>query len=169
METCDICGKVINGDVYVCEVEGAVMHLCSSCAKGKKLVETIPAEPSHSSAARTKGAVPRAPTSKQGNNLEEEGGNLVDNYGSIIRNAREALKLPLKVLAERISEKESTLLRVEEQKTLPTIKLTKKLEKELGIKITEQNVEPSSTSRQGAYKQQKEITLGDAAFEKRKK
>ena len=67
------------------------------------------------------------------------------------------MKLPMKVLAEMINEKETLLSRVEQQHTLPTLKLAKKLEKALNIKL-----EAAPEQRQDAPKSKKSsATLGE--------
>lgn len=154
MEECEICGRPTD-TLYVVELEGARVMVCESCSKGKALIGKI--DLAH------KGADRKEHYKLKSNKVEEE--EVVDNYGTIIRKAREAMGLPLKVLAERINEKESTMLRVEEMKTLPSVTLTKKLEKELGIKLT------SKETGEGAavpMKKSGPITLGDAAFTKTK-
>jgi uncharacterized protein (TIGR00270 family) len=85
---------------------------------------------------------------------------LVENYGEEIRKAREALSLPLKVLAERINEKESTLTRIEKQEMLPSEKTRQKLEKELGIKLLSK---ASDTKTFIASKKSEPVTLWDLA------
>lgn len=149
MEECEICGKP-SETIYVIEIEGAQMSACISCAKGKKVLakreESVMAEPKR--AAHEK--------------VEEGEEELYDDYGTMIRKRREELSLPLKVLAERINEKESTMKRVEEQKTLPSQELMKRIEKELGIKLTHkvEQIRSHGTGTGGS------ITLGDAAFKK---
>ncbi len=147
---CEICGEETDM-VYVVEVEGAVMNVCAECAKGKKVVQKIDLSKKENKEI------------KQVKKEEEK--EIVDNYGSLIRKAREKLGLPLNVLAERINEKESTLLRIEEEKTLPTDKIIKKLEKELGIKLTEEPKEQSNVN----IKPDEPITLWDAAEKKEAK
>ncbi len=152
MEECEICGKPTN-KIYVIEIEGAQMRVCESCAKGKKILQV--------EEEQVERHVPERKQSKASEGEEE----LYDNYGEMIRKRCEELGLPLKVLAEKISEKESTLKRVEEQKTLPSFELAKKIEKELGIKLTHK-VEPIVSHGTGKGP---EITLGDAAFKKEQK
>ncbi|MGC8710481.1 MAG: multiprotein bridging factor aMBF1 [Candidatus Micrarchaeia archaeon] len=152
METCEICGRETDM-LYVVEVEGAVMDVCSECAKGKKVIEKL----SQHADEKNKQYISKSTTSKS---AEE----VITHYGAAIRKARESVGLPLKVLAERINEKESTLLRVEEEKTLPNITLTKKLEKELGIKLTEQVKEEKRVQ----LRPNEPITLWDAAEKKEK-
>ncbi len=129
--------------------------VCDNCAAGKKIIGKID--------LGGKGAGKKDSYSLKSNVVEED--EVVDNYGTLIRKGREKLGLPLKVLAERINEKESTMLRVEEQRTLPSVTLTKKLEKELGIKLTSKAAPVNSAMPTG---KSGPITLGDAAFTKAK-
>jgi len=148
---CDICGKETN-IIYVVEVEGAVMNVCAECSKGKKVIDKI--DPS-----RQEKKVAKAKEEK------EKESEIIEHYGEAIRKAREKLGLPLNVLAERINEKASTLLRIEEEKTLPTDKVVKKLEKELGVKLLEEKKEEPTVH----IKPDEPITLWDAAEKKEAK
>ena len=82
---------------------------------------------------------------------------MIEGYGRAIRGAREGMKLPLKVLAEMLNEKETLLLRIEEEKTQPNDTLIKKLEKSLNITLT---IKPKA---EGAYhgKKNGSVTIGD--------
>ncbi len=146
MYDCEVCGKSVS-TVYVVEIEGAQMNACEKCARGKSAIEVMGPEKE----ANKKHARPAA-ASKE----EDE---VIAGYGSVIRKARESFSMPLKVLAERISEKESTLFRVENMKMLPSAALVKKLERELGIKLTEKQVHEAR--KQGSGRNEP-ITLGDA-------
>ncbi len=132
-------------EVYIVSVEGADLRVCTSCAKGKKLL--------YKEVEEKRGAAPRR-TIKKG----EEEVELVDGYGKMIHSARDRMQLPLKVLAEMINEKEAHLLRIEEEKTQPSIELTRKIEKALNIKITQQR---GDEPRVGAGRKPGGITLGD--------
>jgi putative transcription factor len=142
MEECEICGAKTN-DVYIVDVEDVELRVCTKCAKGKKIVSKV---------------VGKNATQKFVKSSKSEEPQLVENYGLLIHNARESMKLPIKVLAEMINEKETLLLRVEQQRTLPTLQLAKKLEKALGIKLaeTEQQNENVVFSKKGD-----KATLGD--------
>jgi len=148
---CEICGKETN-IIYVVEVEGAVMNVCVECSKGKKVIEKI-------DLSKQEKKVAKAVKEK------EKESEVIEHYGEAIRKAREKLGLPLNVLAERINEKASTLLRIEEEKTLPTDKVIKKLEKELGIKLLEEKKEEPTVH----LKPDEPITLWDAAEKKEAK
>ncbi len=150
MYDCEICGKK-TPTLYVIDVEGAEMTTCASCAAGKNIEDTIEAadvnkKPVHRTAAQ-----------------EEPQEEMVEDFGGTIRKARESMGIALNVLAEMINEKESTLNRVEQGKMQPTVALTKKLEKQLGIKLT--TIAEGSGGKEKAGKDAP-ITLGDAAFKK---
>ncbi len=124
MEECELCGRQMK-DAYIVSIEGADLRVCASCAKGKKVLYRE---------VEGRGSAPSRKTIK----TSEEEVELVEGYGKIMHAARDRMQLPLKVLAEMINEKEAHLLRVEEEKTMPSIELTKKIEKALSIKITQQ-------------------------------
>ena len=127
MTECEICGRSTD-DLYEIKVEAALMLVCEKCSRGKSVL--------HQFGRETKQAIPSysAPPGKgSGREGEDE---IVENYGEVVRNAREALGLPVKVLAEKINETESSLSRIERQKAPPSEKVMRKLEKELGIKLT---------------------------------
>ena len=109
MEECELCGAQTK-NAYVVNVEDVELRVCAKCAQGKKVLS----KPSYKIAA--KATRPK----------REEDQPLVENYGKVIRAARDRMDLPLKVLAEMLNEKETLLSRVEQQSTLPTMKLMKK-------------------------------------------
>lgn len=147
MEECELCGRPTK-DIYVLNVENVELRACASCAKGKKVLRTE-MEPK---------AQKQSPSFRRPKKISEEERLLVDNYPAVIRNAREEMKLPLNVLAEMINEKEHFLLRIEEGKTMPTIELTKKLERALKIKLTE---EPGAQEKKVSTRRGESATLGD--------
>ena len=113
--------------------------------KGKKLL--------YREVEEAKGSAPRKTIRKKEEEVE-----LVEGYGRKMHAARDLMQLPLKVLAEMINEKEGHMLRVEEEKTMPSIELTKKIEKALHIKITQQkDEEPKVHTGKGTGG----VTLGD--------
>ena len=62
---------------------------------------------------------------------------IVANYGSVVREAREAKGLDLEQFATAILEKKGTLAKVESNNLIPDDKLRAKIEKFLGVKLTE--------------------------------
>jgi putative transcription factor len=151
MAECEICGKETN-DLYDVNLEGAAMLVCAKCAEGRGKPRRQP-----------QGAERSAPHAAAASSAEEA--ELVGNYGGVIRRAREALGLPLKVLAEKISEKESTLVRIEKQRVPPTEKERKKLERELGIRLLAKGDEKKVAA---GPRRDEPISLWDAALKKGK-
>lgn len=160
---CESCGsKMEKDDSYLVLIEGAQLDVCFRCKRLGKIIRAPRSRynaPSHG-----EDYTPRR--SSMQSRFE-----IVENYGSKLRDARNKLTLPLQVLAERINEKESFLDRIEKQKTRPNETVAKKLEKELGIKILEE-AEQSSTAIFETSKKRSSggITLGDILeIEKKKK
>ncbi len=152
MDSCDVCGKQ-SSDMYSVLLEGARMIVCEKCSRGNKIIAKIESGQGSS----TKSHVGRQ---------KEDEVEVVEDYGDIIRKARESTGLNIDQFAMKINERASGLRRVEEGRTLPTVQLTEKLEKELGIKLTA----PAEKSQKSAVISKDEpITLWDAAYKKEKK
>lgn len=150
MEECELCGEPTQ-NIYGINVDSVELRVCAGCAKGKRIVYR---EEAKSRRPGSKGRGAQAVVQRPARGELE----VVDDYGRKIRNAREAMKLPTKVLAEMINEKESLLIRVEGQRTLPNEKLTKKLEKALGIKLEQVGEAGEAKGRSG---RKDEATLGE--------
>ncbi len=128
MEECELCGRSTE-IVHVIDIEGAEMRVCASCANGKRLLYKEDKRAAHKSSVDLQVKSQRV---EKGDMFE-----LVPDYGTVIHNARERLKIPIKVLAEMINEKEHFLARVESQKTVPPDALVGKLERALNVKLRE--------------------------------
>lgn len=124
MDECELCGNPM-AETYFVSIEGVELGVCAKCAKGKRIVRRV------SSAAAVKAGRAEQRRPEKARNETE----VIENYGTVMRKAREGMKLPMKVLAEMINEKETLLVRVEQQRTIPPEKLVKKLEKALNIKL----------------------------------
>ncbi|HVC58721.1 MAG TPA: multiprotein bridging factor aMBF1 [Candidatus Acidoferrales bacterium] len=135
MEECELCGRKAN-DIYLVNIEGAELRVCVNCAQGKKIVATYIQKTEQKGKSFASTRPPR-----------EEDQRLVENFGTVIREARDRMHLPLKVLAEMIAEKETFLARVEHQSTMPSIALTKKLEKALNIKLIDMTSDTGGQNR----------------------
>ena len=133
--------------MYEIVLDGAQMLVCEKDAGGREVVKTCGPRQKDNR---------RMPTAAAAEETEE----LVENYGALIRKARETIGIPVKVLAERISEKESTLDRIENEKTLPSEKTRVKLEKELGIRLLAKSQNPKTFV---AIKKSEPTTLWDLA------
>ena len=149
--SCDICGATpVRAQILV---EGAKLLACGRCMKTGKIIHRFhDDEPD---------AVPEA------YKPPEESEEIVEDYGKLIRSAREKAKLPIAVVAERIREKESYLQAIENERLAPTMDVAKKLEKELGIKLIE-TVQESAGASAAASAKFSEPTLADMVSEKKK-
>ncbi len=153
--TCDICGK--EGAVAIVLIEGAKLATCGSCSRGGKTLYRLYDEEDSAPVAVKR----RAP-------METE--EIVDDFDKIIKTAREKKGLPLTVVAERISEKESYIHAIEHGRLSPTLPVAKKLEKELGIKLIEKVTEDlTPLSEKGTRGGNKELTLADMLDQPNKK
>ena len=149
---CEICGKKIIGKPKKTKIESSVMVTCDACAKFGK-VQREPPKPRKQRSIRRK---PR---------FEEPSQEILENYNVIIREAREKNGWSREDLAEKIYEKASVISRLESGKMVPDVKLARKLEKILNIKLMEKvdSIKPEDSehsARRGA-------TIGDIARIKR--
>lgn len=145
MEECELCGRKTES-VAVVLVEDVEFRVCDRCAEGKKIV----------SRPKERQRVPQSSYQRPGGDAEEE--ILVANYGEVIRKGREAMDLPLKVVAEMLNEKHSLLLRIEEQEARPPTELRKKIERLLNVKLMEK---PKDYESKQAGKPGGKPTIGD--------
>jgi len=169
---CESCGsKIEDGESYFVNIEGARLNVCFKC---KHLGTTIRASSQssqpRSGSSQSSGSYSSSYSQSRASSRREP--ELVENFGERIRNARESMSLPLNVLSERISEKESFIDRIEKQKTRPPISVARKLEKELGITLLEVD-EASPIQGSVSFKKSsapRALTLGDILeIEKKKK
>jgi putative transcription factor len=120
---CDICGK--QNATNMALIEGARMAVCANCSKFGKILNSM--------------SISEKPAAGAEQSPDQEIEDIVENYGRIIHAAREKISLPLKVLAEKIQERESYLEKIEAGKLLPSINVARKLEKELAIRLVEKS------------------------------
>ncbi len=142
---CEICDKRTTNPVKI-RLEGAVMNACESCAK---LGERISSPPIFAS--------------KREFELSKE--EIVENYSSLVKSAREKRGMTQEQLAREILEKEFIIQRIEQGRMPPTIGLAKKLQRALGIQlitmVAQEKVELGSAKSSG-------FTLGDLIKIKKK-
>ncbi len=149
---CEICGKPIEGEPIPIEVDKAVLYVCRSCAAqyGKRVVQRPPpAAPQKRPAARPRPAPPPL-------HLE-----LVDNFGEVVRKARENLGLSREALAAMLGVKETVLRRIEAGQLQPDYALAKKLEKTLGVRLLVEVAEEGAAK--GGDRLERGLTLGEVA------
>jgi len=161
---CELCGKPIRGKGFRIMIMGAILTVCSECAKYGTPIY------SQSKSRRRMGYVTPPPKTKSSRSrLMDEDVEIVEDYAERIRAAREALGWTKEILAERVKEKVSVIRRIESGAMIPPISLARKLESVLRIKLLEPTIH--ITPPKQSYKNF-ELTLGDIAeikFKKRAK
>ncbi len=162
MMRCEICGKRIRGNAKEVYVDGAKLEVCKRCAKHGTAVE--PHEKKRSRSRSKKGK--SEPKKKKSYSRKRDDRRIIPNYSEVIRNAREEMELSQKDLASKINEKESVIHRLETESMLPTIKLAKKLEKALNIKIMDKISKDVDLPKY--EKGSKSLTIGDIIEIKKK-
>ena len=121
---CSICGKKVD-EIYMAEVEGAKLELCSLCAKYGKGIRKV-----EQPVIRKKKKIARAEP--------EAIYDLVSDYASKIRQTRISEGLNPKDFAHRINEKESVMKKIEVGKLKPSLRLAEKIERAFGVKLIEE-------------------------------
>jgi len=124
---CEICGKKIVGKPLKTKIDSSVMEVCKECSKFGKIIR----EPTTS----RKKSFRRPP--KRSRRPMDTVYEVVEDYGRIIRSEREKRDWSREDLAERINEKVSVINRIESERMEPDIKLARKLERLLKIKLLE--------------------------------
>jgi len=121
---CEICGKKVE-KVFVAEIEGVVLKVCEECSKSGKILNVIDDKKKNKPVTKT-----------QKLNYEEDY-ELIENYGMLIREARNQAGLSIEELARIVGEKSSYIRKIEKEEIRPSEKIISKLEKILRIKLTE--------------------------------
>ncbi|MGC8571113.1 MAG: multiprotein bridging factor aMBF1 [Caldivirga sp.] len=174
--TCDICGREINGEPIVVEIDGAVLTLCQRCAsryanvKGVRVVSgVIQQTPSGQATIKPRQRyitpVRQVKRRSEVNVNQAERLEVIDNYGEVIKDARSRLGMSRDVLASMLGIKESTLRNIEDGKLIPDINLARRMEKVLGVKLL---VEREEAEMEFGESGGGEVTLGDIVEIRRK-
>ena len=135
---CEMCGKEVPMTKTVI-VEGSRLNVCPGCARfgedyrasssnGAPVTQTVIEERLQKRERRMQSKDIYAGSASV---------ELVDDYGGVIREARVAKGMDLDQFAASILEKKGTLAKIEANNLIPDDKLIKKIEKALGIKLTE--------------------------------
>jgi Predicted transcription factor, homolog of eukaryotic MBF1 len=129
VERCEVCGRPIYGKPYLVVIEGAVMRVCSECAKLGK--------PYTPGARATRPGNPEArPGPGEGSRDEDlEELILVPDYHRLVKEARERLGLTQEELAAKAGLKASVISKVESGRFRPDVQTARRLEGILRIRI----------------------------------
>ena len=168
---CEICGTEIKGEPYKTKIDNSLMITCRECSRYGK-VQRKPQPKTNRNIKKNNqnknrnNTYNQRPAKRPYSRNQEPEYELVEDYGAIIRQAREKENLTQKKLGEKIYERESVISHIESGKIHPEIKIARKLEKLLNIKIVEK-VESNEQEFKdiGRYR---EATIGDIARIKRK-
>lgn len=155
---CELCGK--EAELYLIEIEGTRLSVCYACKKFGKMIKKIAVETPKEEKRKAKQAKIFKEPEKE---IIEV---IVSNYAEIIRKKREKLGLKQKDFAKIISEKESLLSKIETKEMEPSIRLARKLEKILRIKLVEVLEEAAGEKKEA---KSEELTIGDLVKVKSKK
>lgn len=154
---CEICGRGIQGKPTQISIERSILTVCQECSRFGVPVDKR-------TAAKLEMAVPRpgmrraipAPQTRKDQLGEFV---LVDDFGQVIRKARESLGMTREDLAKKLGEKESVIRRVESGGMYPTAELMGKIERLLKIRLKA----TVDTSAKGSAPSPSNLTLGDIA------
>jgi putative transcription factor len=156
---CEVCGRKIHSEPVRANIEGAILTVCIECSKHGKVVVHEEEELGRPSPTKSYVHIPvimKKPPVAQVQITTE----LVDDYATKIRVAREKLGLSHEDLGKKINEKASLLRHIETGKMAPNNQLAGKLEHVLKIKLMvpiadeKVSVAPKKVASEG-------LTLGD--------
>lgn len=144
---CELCGS--EERLFRVLIEGTELNVCRSCSGFGKVLGPVKEEKIE---VKEKGVrkveVPEIEVIEV----------IVSDFSKRIRRKREQLGLTQKEFANRISEKESVVHKLEIGEFAPSIKMARKLERMIGIKLVEEHEEKHGKIRAGKIK---ELTIGD--------
>ena len=150
---CDMCGS--EGRLYSTDVEGTRLNVCQNCSKFGKVVRNVHDKKFLEKIEKKweKERKSRPLLSK-----EELVQSVVEDYAELIKAKRESLGMKQEDFAKKINEKESIIHKIETGHFEPSIKLARKIERFLRIKLIEQQ---SSEEVKMEKTQSGSFTLGD--------
>jgi len=159
---CDVCGREIVGKPHRVIIEGAKLTTCAQCAKlGSE--EWKPEPKSLKSSVRPRSTRQFRPRWVRRRSKEiREDLTITENFGSIVRKARQRLGLSQEDLGRKIGEKVSVIRKIEVERIMPSERLARTLEHALGVKLLVPLVEPEVSTP--ATKVSKGVTLGEIAY-----
>jgi TIGR00270 family protein len=135
---CEVCGRKIRTTPVRAQIEGAKLTVCVECSKLGTVIyeEEAAASTSAGSASTTKNfvhipVIVKKPSAPQVQISQE----IVDDYATVIRTAREKAGLSVEDLGKKVAERASLLKHIENGKVAPNNQLANRLEHVLKIKL----------------------------------
>ncbi len=167
---CEMCGETIRGTPKLVRVEGAELQVCMKCEKFGTEVQQV----RRKDIVRPTTAVPHpgrtvtaaVPADRRKRDLfDYMEGEIVEDYGARIRQARMEKGLTTKDLALQIKEREHLIKKIENGELTPEEGVRKKLEKVLEIRLIDAPVTEAEKKTQSKLTP----TLGDLTIIKKAK
>jgi len=152
---CELCGNDCGDRCRQAEIEGVRMMLCPSCMRHGHSVQEV-----RDTTVQVQRSLIRR-SRRIGHKDVYEGMNreLVDDWGEIIKKARENKGITREQLGFNIGERTVTISKIENGELRPSDKVAQKLEKELSITLFEEvKTVPTASSTQAGSQG---YTLGD--------
>ena len=160
---CEICGREIVGKPARSLVEGARLIVCQQCSSLGTQLPGFPDRPARSVVAP---AHTHAPVERLPKEVEET--DLIEDYPSIIKEAREKMGLTQQDLAFKAKEKLTVIQKIEIGKMLPTMRLSKELEHILRVRLLAPRDEIELPAPPRRAPPAPGVTLGDVALVRHK-
>ena len=146
---CNLCGKYAD-ELVTSVIEGAEIDVCPGCSKLGKIVKRLVKPSEKVNIQLSRKPVP----------VEEIIEDIVDDYASKIKNARESRGLKQEELARKLAEKSTLIHKIESGHMKPSIEFAKKLEKALNLVLIETKKSLLS-GKKTAVSAKEGMTIGD--------
>jgi putative transcription factor len=145
---CDMCGS--ESELFRTLIESTELKVCGNCAKFGKILGPVKEETEieRKTLRKIEATEPEADIIEM----------VVSDFSEIIKRKREQTGLNQKEFAKKINEKESIVHKMETGEFKPSIKLARKLEHLLGIKLVEDYEEEHKKSKAS---ESSTLTIGD--------
>jgi putative transcription factor len=181
MVQCEMCGEETASPTTI-TVEGAELEVCDECTDFGTAVQTSSSSTSSkystssSDDGSSEGSTTRSGSSGGGTSSSSGGSSrrqpnpldeveeLATDYGTRIREAREARGLNQTELADQLNEKRSLIRKLEREDVLPSDDVQQALERALDISLTEQAADEDEDWSSGGGAG--DVTLGDVVERK---
>ena len=162
---CETCGKHFIEGKRV-RIEGYVSVVCNDCSRYGQIVGEIRREQAAPPKPKPVAVPKPVPSLSKLLDSELSVPTLKEEYGKLIKDAREKRGLKMEDFAKMLNEPESLIHRIESCKFEPADALAHKIESILRIKLFEKPSSMLSTS--GGRGAGKDLTLGDVVVVKKK-
>ena len=158
---CEVCGQKIQTNPITAIIEGAKLTVCVECSKHGRIVTQDEYTPKPKPTSKLSARTPVTMTQKKKPEIKVEiTQEIIEDYTSKIRQAREKLGLTHEDLAKKINEKTSVIGKLETGKIQPSNILATKLEHALKIKLLTPVTEEKAATL-SPRTANREVTLGD--------